>query len=572
LLASLPIGLIVVSEITIPEVEEDCMFGPTADATSDSPVSRGEDVHLFGLAADGNRPYHYSWSGHGGFSSSIQNPIVSPAIAGVYTLTVTDVDGYSDHDSTYVAFYPVFNTTGIVFKDEDGDEIYNDEKDIPIPGAIVEAWLNDELRASDYTDEKGKYFLSAPAGTSYTIEVALPSEVECYNTELGMWDYWSSIEGQKEGVTFPSENQNISVNYHMLNYGPKSFLWELWHAGPIFDKENIVLIHGHKLISTFWRGKCNDIFDKLDNLLQSRENHYNVWQFEYAGLIFGTPYSITTYSDRLGQAMNTITQVTNSTEQSIIAHSMGGIIARQYLATEGKSTIDKLLTLATFHFGILKFKSFTIPALPGAIGEVRPDSRLLWDLNTDMENSTVSEFAAIGGYSSGHTDGSVEIASTSIVRCNPNNGSIVKQLHFYGVDRSHRNIRKITDRNDEVFQLISAFLCGGVSSISSLRPPEETQIYNGHPSLTFAIQEKPSLWQRLWFPYVEVMDSGNRYQGYLEVHSQSDTIEDGSCIYTVLLKPEDEGEARIYYSSGKYRTVQIYRGQSTIVAESIGDS
>ena len=196
---------------------------------------------------------------------------------------------------------------------------------------------------------------------------------------------------------------------------------------------------------------------------------------------------------------------------------------------------------------------------------------MLWDLNTDIDGSTVPEFAAIGGYSSGHTDGWVEIASTSVVKCDSNDGSVIEKLYFCGVDRSHTNINAIEDKDDEVFELINAFLTGGVAGISSLRPSEEPQQYDGHPFMTFALQERPTGRERLWFTYVEVMDSGNRYQGFLEVYSQSDTTEDGSYIYTIHLEPEDNGEARIYYAPGEYRTVQISRGQSTIVAEPLGN-
>ena len=72
---------------------------PTATASNDGPVCQGQDVQLTG-GPDGMSVY--SWSGPGSFSSSEQSPIVSPAIAGTYTLTVTDANGCSDSASTIV--------------------------------------------------------------------------------------------------------------------------------------------------------------------------------------------------------------------------------------------------------------------------------------------------------------------------------------------------------------------------------------------------------------------------------------------------------------------------------------
>ncbi len=74
--------------------------------------------------------------------------------------------------------------SGTVYKDEDGDEIYDANVDIPIPGAIVSALIGHEIVAIDCTDEKGEYVLSLPAGALYTLKVALPSRVACYNPEL----------------------------------------------------------------------------------------------------------------------------------------------------------------------------------------------------------------------------------------------------------------------------------------------------------------------------------------------------------------------------------------------------
>jgi len=204
--------------------------------------------------------------------------------------------------------------------------------------------------------------------------------------------------------------------------------------------------------------------------------------------------------------------------------------------------------------------------VPRAAAELRPDSRLLWDLNTKVGSSTAPEFAAVGGYSWGHTDGLIEIGSASLVKSDTD-GSVAERLYFAGVNRSHLNINDIRDRGDEVFQLIRGFLHGGLAGISRLRPAEEPGYYDGRPFLTFALRQEPR--RRRVYPFVVVKNTRHRYSGY-RVFSQGARTEDGSYIFTVRLQPDDEGEAKIHYARGEYTTVQVHRGQSTIVTERLG--
>ena len=86
---------------------------PTATASNNGPVCRGGSISLFGGP---NSMASYSWSGPGGYSSNLQNPIlanVTESNTGTYTLTVKDANGCSDSDSTSVVVYtPPTVTTG----------------------------------------------------------------------------------------------------------------------------------------------------------------------------------------------------------------------------------------------------------------------------------------------------------------------------------------------------------------------------------------------------------------------------------------------------------------------------
>ena len=78
---------------------------PNTTAGSNSPVCTGNTINL--TASGGSS---YSWSGPGGFTSTLQNPTrtnATAAMAGTYTVTVTSAAGCSSTASTEVVVNPV---------------------------------------------------------------------------------------------------------------------------------------------------------------------------------------------------------------------------------------------------------------------------------------------------------------------------------------------------------------------------------------------------------------------------------------------------------------------------------
>ena len=55
----------------------------------------------------------------------------------------------------------------------------------------------------------------------------------------------------------------------MRNYGPAGYLWELWHEGPVRDRENIILVHGYRLPLSALPGRCDEQFGDLDRPLRA---------------------------------------------------------------------------------------------------------------------------------------------------------------------------------------------------------------------------------------------------------------------------------------------------------------
>ncbi len=71
-------------------------------ASNDGPVCPGTSVNL---NETGGNAVAWSWSGPGGFSSNVQNPVVNPAIAGTYTVMVTDENGFEETCTTEVILW-----------------------------------------------------------------------------------------------------------------------------------------------------------------------------------------------------------------------------------------------------------------------------------------------------------------------------------------------------------------------------------------------------------------------------------------------------------------------------------
>ncbi len=78
-----------------------CMVAVTA--SNSGPVCEGEAVTL---SETGGEAVTWLWGGPNGFSSDLQNPIVNPAVAGVYSVTITNDEDCSNVSTTTVVVNP----------------------------------------------------------------------------------------------------------------------------------------------------------------------------------------------------------------------------------------------------------------------------------------------------------------------------------------------------------------------------------------------------------------------------------------------------------------------------------
>jgi parallel beta-helix repeat protein len=469
--------------------------------------------------------------------------------------------------------------SGIIYKDENNDQTFDSDIDIPLKGVNVTATLNGDLIGWNITDENGSYSINAPEGSGYTLDVTL----KVCDQE--------SINGSIENVDCPSENVNINVTYNMVNCGPDfdDDHWELWHAGPVFeDKPNVVLVHGIQIfmLSISHRGSCDYQFGNLDTFLQEKKHgQYNVWQFEYAEKprLGGdlTDDFIEIYSLRFGRAIDKIKYLTGASKVDIISHSMGGWVSREYIEHQnGHNNVNKLLTLATHHFGCW----YAGIAKTSECGmEIQPSSSFAWNLNKDWEKGLV-EFAAIGGTSNFHNDGVVDVSSASLVECNED-GTVKEREYFTTVVRKHGEINDIENENDLVFLLILNFLKGGVSGISIVKAPEDPSDWDGEPFFTFCFKERAKCMTTLsgFYPRVEINGESHHWFGIswlgifphlFKAGGTGDTTPEGYEIWTLhTFEPWDDTTAQIYFHpDAEPVTIPLTAGQSTVRTEPIDNT
>ncbi len=116
--------------------------------------------------------------------------------------------------------------------------------------------------------------------------------------------------------------------------------------------------------------KNSVVFKNLASLLHNICGH-NVWEFEYADicgpvLLPSFPFlcercvnygNLTNYSNELIEAIEKVKSLNSGSAVNIIAHSMGGLIARCAAQEMRNGAVNKIVTLDTGHFGF-KFAAF----------------------------------------------------------------------------------------------------------------------------------------------------------------------------------------------------------------------
>ena len=141
--------------------------------------------------------------------------------------------------------------------------------------------------------------------------------------------------------------------------------WWAMHDPPSAPANNpVLLLHGVLCNAGMWAGALPRIAAACES---------PVYTLSYGP----PPASIEAFVDQLAAKIATIRAATGATKVTLVAHSMGGLVARAYLRRHGAAHVRCLLAIGTPHHGSVHAR-----LVPGrCLAQIRPGSAWLAELN-----------------------------------------------------------------------------------------------------------------------------------------------------------------------------------------------
>ncbi len=175
---------------------------------------------------------------------------------------------------------------------------------------------------------------------------------------------------------------------------PKSQPWDSFFKQQTTTPYPIIFIHGISAGFQNWSYMISEMGIDAYSMryTTARKTHHNfkedknltrrtIWNISYY-----TPYSITEYfqgnlhlyAKRLTHMINTVKTLTGHDKVILIAYSMGGLVAREYMMMDHQNwtSVHKLVTIATPHHGV----PIILP-IGGQLTDLQEGSRFLLKLN-----------------------------------------------------------------------------------------------------------------------------------------------------------------------------------------------
>jgi len=128
----------------------------------------------------------------------------------------------------------------------------------------------------------------------------------------------------------------------------------------------LLLVHGVAVNDGVWFALRRDL---------ARRGLGPVYTINYGPPLAGIEH----FAGQLAARIEAICAVTGAERVALIAHSMGGLVARAYLRRFGAARVEQLITIGTPHHGSMLARTFAGRCL----AQMRPASRWLADINHD---------------------------------------------------------------------------------------------------------------------------------------------------------------------------------------------
>ena len=285
---------------------------------------------------------------------------------------------------------------------------------------------------------------------------------------------------------------NVSINFTLPENKEICCLDNVCNTCQIQREYPIILLHGHNFNKDISADNSINIFDELQNRLEL-SGYFNageLYLYEATRKDSGTLGIITkpivvrasyyfdfmkkpegyqsvqiksenldTYSIRLKEIIENVKYETQSPKVIIIAHSMGGLVARRYVQIFGNESVDKLILINTPNEGITG-KSSQYCGIFGAVSECENmDSKSLFINKLNNEKTDLIKIINIisKGCSMDLGDGDGVVLKNNAILQSPNVQNFFVNGSCSGVDVLHNSILDI-NKYPQLFEIINESL------------------------------------------------------------------------------------------------------------------
>ncbi len=166
------------------------------------------------------------------------------------------------------------------------------------------------------------------------------------------------------------------------------------------DEEGYYLDKGIVLLSTKKSDLSGGVWAKLDKPISLRMSYY-YGAYDKFGSYIGPEdnQKISVYGDRLSEIVDKVLYFSGKNKIDIVAHSMGGLVTRDYIENKGgMNRVNKLILIATPNNGTEGYiKTYCGNLHPGPeCVDMKKGSEFLRDLNKDRITEGVLYYSLIG--------------------------------------------------------------------------------------------------------------------------------------------------------------------------------
>lgn len=138
------------------------------------------------------------------------------------------------------------------------------------------------------------------------------------------------------------------------------------------EQAPVLFIHGWTENRQSWRRVLN----ALKNDQSRRLYTINLWPIDAP---------VDSYRVQLSRKIDEIFSETKHKKLTLVGHSMGGLIARDYIKQHGSESVERLITLGSPHQGTC----LTFPAIAAAAKQMQSNSNFLTELATDKNIESI---------------------------------------------------------------------------------------------------------------------------------------------------------------------------------------